>query len=95
MYDEFENRQSDIGMMCGKEDQLIIELVSYFWWAWPVLTDTILVGTAFLFVARLHLIERKFQEELVGFGNASFKNRIKTNFSPSPEEEWFLASGFE
>lgn len=82
-------------MRRGEEDQLITGLMSYFWWAWPVLTDTILVSAGFLFVARLHLIERQFQEQLVDSQSASFHNRIPADFSPAPEEEWFLAPSFK
>ena len=70
-------------------------LTSYFWLAAPLLTDTILLCAGLLFVIRLYLIEREFEEELIGFEKDYLRKRINFDFRPLPEEEWFLAPGFE
>lgn len=70
-------------------------LNTYFWLAWPLLTDSILLCAGLLFVVRLYLVERRFEEGLIGYERAWSKRKMNPAFVPLPEEEWFLAHGFE
>ncbi len=60
-----------------------------------MLTDTILLCAGLLFVIRLYLVERRFEEELISFERDYLRKRVNFDFRPLPEEEWFLAAGFE
>lgn len=71
------------------------EIMVYFSQIWPLLTDGILVGTELLFVIRLYIVERRFEESLVAFEKECFKKKVELNFHPLSEEKWFLADGCE
>ena len=74
---------------------MTIGFTSYFWWAWPLLTDVVLLGAGLLFVIRLYLVERQFEEGLIGFEREYLKRTVNRDFRALPEDEWFLAHGFE
>lgn len=74
---------------------MTIGFTSYFWWAWPLLTDVVLLCAGLLFVVRLYLVERQFEEGLIGFEREYLKRKVNRDFRALPEEEWFLAHGFE
>jgi hypothetical protein len=68
---------------------------SFIGLAWPFFTDTVLVCAGLLFIVRLYLLERRFEEGLIGFEREYLKRKVNSDFRPLPEEEWFLAHGFE
>jgi hypothetical protein len=79
----------------GGEDKLETGITSYVALAWPLFTNTVLLCAGLLFIVRLYLVERRFEEGLIGFEREYLKRKINADFKPLPEEEWFLAHGFE
>src|SRR5450830_1248040 len=65
-------------------------IIASFPLTWPLLTDAILLGAGALFVVRLYLIERRFEEGLALLEKVQSQKK-SGGYTPAADEEWFLA----